>query len=263
MWQKLVKNYTFQDFNSLRSLNCSGYFFPWNYQCNNFKKISLNFPKLQHFFWISIHCAPCSYCCCWPPCGLRGHIRDRVKPSSKKGWLINKLCAASDILLRSFSEEHLLLFGRESNLKNISHMAGTDHYTEDNELTYFWSNYECTSPILKYFCTAIWRCQLQISAKYISKWDFLHHITYTCTLIIWPEMSQFIIFRIVTSSRHMWLTDYTVYSNRFILPFLLEFSEQRACKVSWELGKKNCNMRRQSKTWVVFSSFLISLLLWR
>ena len=56
----------------------------------------------------------------------------------------------------------------ESNLKNISHMAGTDHYTEDNELAHFWSNYESTSiiwydvksPILKYFCTAIWRCQL-------------------------------------------------------------------------------------------------------
>ena len=22
--------------------------------------------------------------CCWPPCGLRGHIRDRVKPRARK-----------------------------------------------------------------------------------------------------------------------------------------------------------------------------------
>ena len=40
-------------------------------------------PFLKQFFSpILIHYAP--YSCCWPPCGLRGHIRDRVKPRARK-----------------------------------------------------------------------------------------------------------------------------------------------------------------------------------
>ena len=40
--------------------------------------------------------------CCWPPCGLRGHIRDRVKPRARKKVDSSTSCAiyvAVDIIL--------------------------------------------------------------------------------------------------------------------------------------------------------------------